>query len=476
MATSTQQLQQALAQASGAPKPVSMETLPEAEINVRGGTDISLQLEALGTGRKKKQELPVSSASGAIAIQDLYGDLLDGIDYDDPVSIEDFKTSVYERTLDLSFDKTSLDFVDLPTLPQAPSSIGVEDEGGEDFQSLGGDGGTGVDSFTSEDYSVSPTAGSSFVAQYGPSIAGSAISGDFDLGSTATSFGISSALSGSTTGQIASGLQSGLSAYTSGFSINNPLDAINLASNLYGAAKGITSLQNIADVPGEIASGISKIGQTVSDLVTDPLGTITTGIQQAGNQLEFGTANPTINTVSGFQEYSFVTGPEGKLTVPGMVGVLAGPLGSTVNLATGIMGEVGYFDEVLSEYQTEQTIGASNNYSSVTPAVDIGTAYDTSIAAIDGSIGKISVDVTGITSGLSTPEDILDNLYGASKHSELGFEVDQEKYEIAQEYSNLLNDAGNLDSLIAEQKAAQELFSDPLTEMIDTTAIDQEAA
>lgn len=466
MATSTQQLQQALAQASGAPKPVSMETLPEAEINVRGGTDISLQLEALGTGRKKKQELPVSSASGALLIQDLYGDLLEGIDYDDPVSIQDFKSNVYERTLDLGFDKAGFDPVDTPSLPQMPN-VFESDEGGEDFQSLGGDGGTGADSFTSEDYSVSPTAGSSFVAQYGPSIAGSAISGDLDLGSTATSFGISSALSGSTTGQIASGLQSGLSAYTSGFSISNPLDAISLASNLYGAAKGITSLQNIANVPGEIVSGISKIGETVSDLVTDPLGTITTGIQQAGNQLEFGTTNPTINTVSGFQNYNFVTGPDGKLTVPGMVGAMAGPLGGAVNLATGIMGEIGYFDDLLNEYQTEQTIGLAGSYSEVAPGISIGTGMNqTSIATFETPEGKISVNLAGIPPGQMTVSDFYDNLHGQSRSSAFGlaqdFEYQEELDAIVEQAVNSFNDIGDYSNLTTEQsKTFNNYFSGP---------------
>ena len=77
-------------------KPVTLETIPEATIDVGGGSQ-PLDIEGLGV-KRRKDDLSVTKASTSqVAIQDLFGDLLDEVNFADPASVDAFKANAASR-------------------------------------------------------------------------------------------------------------------------------------------------------------------------------------------------------------------------------------------------------------------------------------------------------------------------------------------------------------------------------------------
>ena len=77
-------------------KPVTMEALPEATIDVGGGSQ-SLEIEGLGVKRRKDDLSVTKSSTSQIAIQDLFGDLLDEVNFSDPSSVDAFRDAASSR-------------------------------------------------------------------------------------------------------------------------------------------------------------------------------------------------------------------------------------------------------------------------------------------------------------------------------------------------------------------------------------------
>ena len=89
-------------------KPVTMEALPEATIDVGGGSQ-SLEIEGLGVKRRKDDLSVTTSSTSQIAIQDLFGDLLDEVNFSDPTSVDAFRDNAANRIVGL--DSASIDSI-----------------------------------------------------------------------------------------------------------------------------------------------------------------------------------------------------------------------------------------------------------------------------------------------------------------------------------------------------------------------------
>lgn len=77
-------------------KPVTLEAIPEATIDVGGGSQ-SLDIEGLGV-KRRRDDLSVATAStSGLAIEDLFGDLLDEVNFADPVSVDSFRANAATR-------------------------------------------------------------------------------------------------------------------------------------------------------------------------------------------------------------------------------------------------------------------------------------------------------------------------------------------------------------------------------------------
>ena len=77
-------------------KPVTMEAIPEATIDVGGGSQ-SLEIEGLGV-KRRKDDLSVTTASTSqLAVEDLFGDLLDEVNFSDPSSVDAFREAAAGR-------------------------------------------------------------------------------------------------------------------------------------------------------------------------------------------------------------------------------------------------------------------------------------------------------------------------------------------------------------------------------------------
>ena len=87
-------------------KPVTLEAIPEATIDVGGGSQ-SLDIEGLGV-KRRRDDLSVATAStSGLAIEDLFGDLLDEVNFADPVSIDSFRANAATRIDELDANTLS---------------------------------------------------------------------------------------------------------------------------------------------------------------------------------------------------------------------------------------------------------------------------------------------------------------------------------------------------------------------------------
>ena len=87
-------------------KPVTMEALPEAIIDVGGGSQ-SLAIEGLGVKRKKDDLSVTTSSTSQIAMEDLFGDLLDEVNFSDPSSVDAFRSSAQTRIDEMDLDSVN---------------------------------------------------------------------------------------------------------------------------------------------------------------------------------------------------------------------------------------------------------------------------------------------------------------------------------------------------------------------------------
>ena len=428
MATSTQQLQQALARASGAPRPVYMEQVPDANINVRGGTGISLELEQLGVKKRKKQPLNLS-ASSSIDIQEALSPIVDKVDFNSPLSIENAKEELVNNIVEqVNVDLADLNMVKTPTVNQ-----------------VGGDQVTDFNVSTPQGQPAfgigSPAAQT--VAQFGPSIVGATVAGaspeDLARGvATSAAFGALGPV-----GDLAKSINS-----LSKVSINNPIDMINFAGGLFSLSNTVKSLSQFS-----VSDQVQKVSSVVNEIVTDPIGSLQRGTQSFSNNLAYGTDNPVLNEVRGLPfdySYNYVTDAvTGELATPKLGSAIASAVPGNILGVAAMFGEIMMDKEkILNEHRQDSSMAASGAFSeSPTGKVAIGFTDQGLVGFInDPTIGTRSVDLSEINS----PKDILDLDLSSLARSGMTFEDpfydpssptnNLEGFEIAAQYNAELAD------------------------------------
>ena len=365
MATSLEQIQSTLASArETGTKPVSMAEIPEATIDVKGGVSSALEIEPLGQKKKKKNEPIIQSSTASMATDEYFSDLLEGINYNDPSSVQNFKDSVSDRL-------TGADFPTVASLSAAPpEQQTVSEEGGDDpfgqFEDYFGE--STRDSIGGQDleegqydwsgsYMGDTSLPSSEAYEEFASMSRSSQNTAVGLMSSLPSMAVA-ASRGTGWGDLAMGYASkatGLPSYNSfmnSLDVTDAYSAINAANSAVNLAKTVSAYGRFTSMTtglesliGGIANKFTQTLDGVMSVVTNPTG----ALEAVGRNLEYGTQNPEIrsfNLPSG--PVSFVFDETGKLTTPGLVGMMVAgtPVASAYGLAQFGMNASGYVDEI----------------------------------------------------------------------------------------------------------------------------------
>jgi len=361
VATSLEQIQSTLASArETGTKPVSMAEIPEATIDVKGGVSSALEIEPLGQKKKKKNEPIIQSSTASMATDEYFSDLLEGVNYNDPSSVQNFKNSVSDRL-------TGADFPTVASLSAAPpEQQTVSEEGGDDpfgqfedyFGEAAGVGtGGGDDSSYLDSYMGDTSLPSSEAYEEFASMSRSSQNTAVGLMSSLPSMAVADSR-GTGWGDLAMGFGSkamGLPSYNSfmnSFDVTDAYSAINAANSAVNLAKTVSAYDKFTSMTtglesliGGIANKFTQTLDGVMSVVTNPTG----ALEAVGRNLEYGTQNPemrSFNLPSG--PVSFVFDETGKLTTPGLVGMMVAgtPVASAFSLGQFAMGASGYLDEI----------------------------------------------------------------------------------------------------------------------------------
>jgi len=359
-------------------KPVAMEQLPDATIDVTGGS-LSLGIEGLGVKRKKDDLSAVTSSTSNIAIEDLFGDLLDDVNFSDPNSVDAFRNSAVSRINE--FDSGSLSNIlgeastvagDLATV--TTPFLG-KDTSQDQFQQVFGPSRVAPDTVESEDLNVGFDTATSTEAQdisnlTNPGLAASLFGGAFGtFGTGGTSADFATNLGTQALGQA--DVVGALGGFSSVQSVSTALDrgitdipsALNAVSAGLGAAETVARASELINSGVTISSLFERATKNVGEFV-DGIYTAVTNPGQAmeafGRGLQYGTmtpANTSFNLPSGNVSFNF-DAKTGELVTPGMISaMLPTPMKAAFGLAQFGMDKIGY-----TEMISQRARGMSNAF------------------------------------------------------------------------------------------------------------------
>ena len=434
-------------------KPVTMEALPEATIDVGGGSQ-SLAIEGLGVKRKKDDLSVTTSSTSQIAIQDLFGDLLDEVNFSDPSSVDAFKNSAQTRIDEM--DSSSLSSV----LGQASSaaqdlssfigSVSGEDREQDQFtQVFGPPAPTSTVQESADDFGVGSDLGTGVVSTSSlenPDLAAQLTGQAFNALGTGnlSSFGTSLA-----SGAIgASGIGGPLSGAGAAFNLANA-DFTNAFGATQALSSALTVAQQVASVQDLVSSGksiesifekgvenIKEYVQGVWNAVTNPLA----AIEAFGMGVQYGTQTPDLYSfdMPGGQINFNFDAKTGNLATPGLIGMMIGNVpgvGAISRVAQTGMKASGYLGDIsdraqgmINAFSTpgQQISMSENGQAGVTAFTGPASGGLGGYAAIDmtgvpgSSIGAFGIDMGSLADSLGpngtvdslTREDIEQHTYG----------------------------------------------------------------
>ena len=420
MATNLQEALSSGTPAAAGAKPITMESLPEASIDVEGGAS-SLAIEGLGV-KKSKNELSAgtTSSTASISTEDFFADLLAETDFNNADSVFSFRNGVIERISETDpATLSSLTASSLTAPSQAAASSSASRPSPSGFDTLFGGSGDGddagedasygsLDSDSSGSFSEAEAASSAYSDAERAGMAGvvgkglGAMQGlasgrDFSAASLATS-AISSTDIGAAYGAYSS--ISGLASNVSGIdSIAGGLNAANAALGAIGAIGDVTdalsSGKSFTDIAEAAFDNIADVAQTAWSAIQDPAA----ALDAFGEMAQYGSINATnlsYDLPSGLASYSF--DKNGNLNTPSFINIMMGltPLSNAFSLAQKGMGAIGYKDAMSDRAASFATAFGS------TPGFSANTAEATGISATSygtlGAITDFSFDVPGMQS------------------------------------------------------------------------------
>ena len=387
-------------------KPVAMEQLPDATIDVAGGSQ-ALDISTPGGQKRKRTDPSIqTSSTSQLAIQDLFGDLLDQVDFANPVSVDAFRASAANRinefgpdTFDTIASSASTVTSDLDTLagslrvtPAAqPAQQQFEQVFGPSRVTTGDDADPqtsdiGLDTTTSTELQdISNLTNPGLAA----SLFGGAL-GSFGRGADLTDFASGLATQGLGQADVV-GAFGGFNA-AQGISnaldrgITNPTDAIAAID------AGLAVKDKALEVQGLINRGMSlnslfeRAAKNVEEYIQGFVTAVTNPAQTMeayGRQAEFGTLTPDLYSFDfpgGKMNFAF-DAKTGAVAVPGFLSTMVGlsPLGRAFNLAQRGLSAVGYTDAM-----ADRNLSAINAYS--VPGVGSGkmSVHSSSVDALTG--------------------------------------------------------------------------------------------
>ena len=379
MATNIQEALQGAGAVSA--RPVTMEALPDATIDVSGGSQ-SLDIEGLGVKRKKNDLSAVTSSTSSLAIEDLFGDLLDNVNFSDPNSVDAFRNSAVSRINE--FDSASLSNIlgeastvagDLATV--TTPFLG-KDTSQDQFQQVFGPSRVAPDAVESDDLNVGFDTATSTEAQdisslTNPGLAAGLFGGVLGAAGTGgTSANFATNLGTQALGQA--DVVGALGGFSSVQSVSNALDrritdipsALNAVSAGLGAAQTVARAEELVNSGVTISSIFEKAAKNVGEFVEGIYSAVTNPLQAMeayGLQMQYGTTTPgniSFNLPSGNVSFNF-DAKTGRLVTPGMIPtMLPTPLKIAFGLGQFAMDKTGY-----TEMISQRARGMSNAFNNV---------------------------------------------------------------------------------------------------------------
>ena len=484
-------------------KPVTMEALPEATIDVGGGSQ-SLAIEGLGVKRKKDDLSVTTSSTSQIAIQDLFGDLLDEVNFSDPSSVDAFRSSAQTRIDEMDLDSVnrvlgtaSSVASDISTLaspfldrdssqnqfqqvfgPPAPTS--VTDSGGSGDVSTGSASGLGTEGIgSSRDFADLSALGD-------PSFAASAFGGAFGALGPGGSLGSFAAGQLGSIGSLSSAAQAfGGFQSLQNADISNPAGALAAVTSGLNAAKGVSGLlsqaKNIPDIFSDVEKTVSNFAQNVYNTITNP----ELAMEAYGRSMAYGTQFPDLysfETKQGLATFAF-DAKTGAIATPGLIAMmLPGPLKAAFNLTQGVAKELGYAQKMQSRNVSAIDAFTGPEYATNTPAVSLfssptaqiatdpttgqPSSFTGSFASMDlgqQGFGQVSFDLgaladamgpNGAVSDLSFTDYQDAAITGTLGHGPPGFDAFNEEEALAEDISYSFSEAGMTNAASMASNAA----------------------
>jgi len=417
-------------------KPVTLEAIPEATIDVGGGSQ-SLDIEGLGV-KRRKDDLSVATASTSqVAIEDLFGDLLDEVNFSDPSSVDAFRESAASRINEFDLNTFSnilgeastvasdlatftSQFQDRPQPQQqfeqvfGPPSVTSGDDAGD----------IGLDTATS-------TEAQDISDLTNPGLAAGLVGGAFGaLGPGAGFSGLGTSLASKAIGEV--DVVGALGGFNSVSNALNATEINDIPSAISATATALSVGQQAANVANLVNSNV-----TVTDLfdratknVEEFIGGIVSAVTNPAQSLEafglemaYGTTTPDLysfNFPGGQMNFAFDK-KTGAIAVPGMISAIMGrsPLGTFYDLAQFGLEKFGYNDAMADRNQSAinafsmpgvqfDQMSIHTGPQGATTGVDPETGAASSVGAF-GSIdmsnqgfGMVGMDLGALASAMGT--------------------------------------------------------------------------
>ena len=396
-----------------------MEALPDATIDVGGGSQ-SLDIEGLGVKRKKNDLSAVTSSTSSLAIEDLFGDLLDGVNFSDPNSVDAFRNSAVSRINE--FDSASLSNIlgeastvagDLATV--TTPFLG-KDTSQDQFQQVFGPSRVAPDTVESEDLNVGFDTATSTEAQdisslTNPGVAASLFGGAFGtFGTGGTPADFAFGLGTQAVGRA--DVVGALGGFSDVLSVSNALDrgitdvpsALNAVSAGLGVAQTVARASELINSGVTISSLFERATKNVGEFIEGVYSAVTNpgqAMEAYGRGLQYGTMTPDLYSFDfpgGPMKFAF-DAKTGLVATPGLIGAMM-PMG--IRAAYGIgqfaMDKVGYTEAMADRNQSAvnafSTPGVTKGQMSVhSSSVDALTGVDpeTGAASTVGAFGAVDM-------------------------------------------------------------------------------------